>query len=129
FDCTLPKAHKRVTLTALKHGCHVLGEKPMAENMRDAREMVAAAQRANRLYAVTTQRRYMPQIRAVRKLVESGKLGRLTTLNSDFYIGAHFGGFRDHMPHVLLVDMAIHHFDMARFISGADPVAVYCREW
>jgi predicted dehydrogenase len=129
FDCTLPKAHKRVTLTALKHGCHVIGEKPMAENMRDARQMVAAARAANRLYAVTTQRRYMRQIRAVRQLVESGRLGKLTTLNSDFYIGAHFGGFRDHMPHVLLVDMAIHTFDMARFISGADPLAVYCKEW
>ena len=33
------------------------------------------------------------------------------------------------MPHVLLVDMAIHTFDTARYISGADPVSVYCKEW
>ena len=33
------------------------------------------------------------------------------------------------MLHVLLLDMAIHSFDQARLISGADPVAVYCREW
>ena len=56
-------------------------------------------------------------------------LGPLTTLNSDFYLGAHFEGFRLSMPHVLLVDMAIHTFDTARFISGADPVSVYCKEW
>jgi predicted dehydrogenase len=50
-------------------------------------------------------------------------------LNSDFYIGAHFGGFRDEMAHVLVLDMAIHTFDAARYLSGADPVSVYCEEF
>jgi predicted dehydrogenase len=53
----------------------------------------------------------------------------VTTVNADFYVGAHFGGFRDRMRHVLLLDMAIHTFDAARKISGADPLAVYCHEW
>jgi predicted dehydrogenase len=71
----------------------------------------------------------MPEILRLRKLVASGALGPLTTLNSDFFLAPHFGGFRDQMQHVLLLDMAIHTFDMARFISGRDPVAVHCREW
>jgi predicted dehydrogenase len=50
-------------------------------------------------------------------------------LNADFYLGPHFGGFRDEMDSVLLLDMAIHTFDQARFISGADPVSVYCEEF
>src|SRR3954447_2913193 len=33
FDCTVPQAHTEVTLTALSHGCHVLGEKPMADTL------------------------------------------------------------------------------------------------
>ncbi|MFO7632464.1 MAG: Gfo/Idh/MocA family oxidoreductase, partial [Caldilinea sp.] len=33
------------------------------------------------------------------------------------------------MPHVLLLDMAIHTFDAARLIAAADPLAVYCHEW
>jgi predicted dehydrogenase len=33
------------------------------------------------------------------------------------------------MEHVLLLDMAIHTFDAARFLTGADPVAVTCTEW
>ena len=48
---------------------------------------------------------------------------------ADFFIGAHFGGFRDEMAHVLLLDMAIHTFDQARKILGADPVSVYCHEF
>jgi predicted dehydrogenase len=74
-------------------------------------------------------RRHDPRIRALRALLDSGKIGALTTLNGDFFIGAHFGGFRDQMEHVLLLDMAIHTFDQARLISGADPVSVFCHEW
>ena len=37
FDCTIPEAHVQVTLAALRHGCHVLGEKPLADSMAHAR--------------------------------------------------------------------------------------------
>ena len=129
FDCTVPAAHVTVTLTALRHGCHVLGEKPLADSMAHARRMVQAAAKAGRIYAVIQNRRYQHNIRALRRFLDSGAVGRLSTLNADFYLGAHFGGFRDRMEHVLLLDMAIHSFDQARLISGADPVSVYCQEW
>jgi predicted dehydrogenase len=129
FDLTVPEAHVSVTLAALSHGCHVLGEKPLADSMENARRMVRAAEEAGKIYAVIQNRRYNPYIRGYREMIASGRLGQLTTLYSDFFIGAHFGGFRDRMEHVLLLDMAIHTFDAARLISGTDPVAVYCREW
>ncbi|MFN2109989.1 MAG: Gfo/Idh/MocA family protein [Anaerolineae bacterium] len=129
FDCTVPEAHHDVTLMSLQHGCHVLGEKPLADTLEHARSMVAAAQAAGKLYAVIQNRRYDTNIRRLKHFLDSGALGRITTVNSDFYIGAHFGGFRDQMKHVLLVDMAIHTFDMARLLTGADAHAVYCYEW
>lgn len=129
FDCTIPEAHAQTTMTALEHGCHVMGEKPMADSMENARKVLEVAQKAGKIYAVIQNRRYDPRIRRLRNYLESEDIGKITTLNCDFYIGAHFGGFRDHMEHVLLLDMAIHTFDAARFITGADPVSVYCREW
>jgi predicted dehydrogenase len=129
FDCTLPTAHHSVTLTALHHGCHVLGEKPLADSLVHAKDMVAAAKTAGRIHAVMQNRRYDPNIRRLKAFLDSGRIGRLTTVNCDFYVGAHFGGFRDHMAHVLLVDMAIHTFDAARLLTGADAQAVYCKEW
>jgi predicted dehydrogenase len=129
FDCTIPEAHYAVVRSSLAHGCHVLGEKPLADTLAKALEMVEAAKRSGKTYAVIQNRRYDARIRRLRSFLRSGSIGRLTTLNSDFYLGAHFGGFRDHMEHVLILDMAIHTFDAARFISGADPVRVYCKEW
>jgi len=129
FDCTVPEAHAEVTLQALRHGCHVLGEKPMADTLEHARRMVAAAQEAGKICAITQNYRYNEGIRRLKRFLESGEIGPITTVHSDFFIGAHFGGFRDRMEHVLLLDMAIHTFDAARMITGANPLSVYCKEW
>ena len=129
FDVTVPAAHTEVACTALRHGSHVLGEKPLADSMAKARRAIRAAEKADRIYAVIQNRRYTPAIRRLARLLAKGTIGEITTINCDFYIGAHFGGFRDHMEHVLLLDMAIHTFDQARLLTGADPVSVYCREW
>ena len=136
FDCAVPEAHFSVTLQALAHGCHVLGEKPLADTMDNARRMVEAAAASGKTFAVMQNRRYDPNIRRLCEFIGSGAIGRVTTVNCDFYVGAHFGGFRDHMRHVLLLDMAIHTFDAARLITGSafetqsgDPTGVYCKEW
>ena len=128
FDITVPTARLKCVLSGLAHGCHVLTEKPMAESIDDAREMIAAAKAAGRIYAVVQNRRYNEGIRRIRQTIESGMLGRLTALHADFFIGAHFDGFRQQMQNVLLLDMSIHTLDAARFIVGADPVAVYAQE-
>jgi predicted dehydrogenase len=127
-DVTVPEAHHDVTLQALAAGVPVIGEKPMATSMAEAREMVVASEKAGKLYMVSQSRRYNGAIAAYRRLIAE-KIGALGILNADFYIGAHFGGFRDKMDHVLLLDMAIHTMDQARYLSGADPVSVYCEEF
>src|SRR5215212_7357711 len=127
-DVTIPEAHHDVTLMALGAGVPVIGEKPMADTLERARAMVAASERANTLYMVSQSRRYNAQLQALRRLIVE-QIGALGILNADFYIGAHFGGFRDQMNSPLILDMAVHTFDAARYLSGADPVAVYCDEF
>ena len=128
-DITIPGAHHAVTMEALRAGCHVLGEKPLSDTLSNAREMCKTAADKKRLYMVTQNRRYHGNIQAFSHAVKGGLIGRLSSIDADFFIGAHFGGFRDAMDNVLVVDMAIHTFDQARLISGADPVSVYCHEF
>lgn len=129
FDCTIPEAHHEVTTTALLHGCHVLGEKPMSVTIDSAREMIDASRKAGKTYAVTQTRRFDPNIRRLTAFLRSGAIGEITEIHTDFFIGAHFGGFRDLMSHVLIIDMAIHTFDAARMLSGLNATSVYCEEW
>lgn len=129
IDVTIPEAHRDVTVMALNAGVPVLGEKPMAHSMEAAREMIAASERSGKLYMVSQSRRYDARLQAFREQIATN-LGTVGILNADFYIGAHFGGFRDEMDSVLLLDMAIHSFDQARYLLGdADPVSVYCEEF
>ena len=127
-DVTVPEAHREVTLASLRSGVPVLGEKPMADSMAAAREMVAACERAGKLYMVSQSRRYDGRALAFREAILK-YAGDIGILCSDFFLGPHFGGFREAMPSPLLLDMAIHTFDSARQISGRDPVAVYCRQF
>jgi len=124
-DLTVPEAHCAVTCAALEAGCHVIGEKPMAASLDEARTMVAAAERTGKLYMVSQSRRWTQNHDRLRRAIAAGRIGRVTTVNCDFYLGAHFGGFRAEMADPLLRDMAIHHFDLGRYWTGLDPVAVY----
>jgi len=129
FDVTVPSSHKRIVTTAMRLGCDVFGEKPIAESPDDAKEIVELAARTGKRYSVMQNRRYSKHIRPLRDFLAAGGIGTVGTVHSDFFIGAHFGGFRDAMDSPLVVDMAIHTFDMARFLTGADPVTVYCHEF
>ena len=129
FDITIPEAHRDIVITALQRGCDVLGEKPMASSMEYAQEMVSMAEKQSRNYAVMQNRRYNKDIRDFRALIDSGTIGKPGFVCVDFFLGPHFGGFRDIMESPLILDMAIHTFDQARFIIGGDPVSVYCHEF
>jgi predicted dehydrogenase len=125
-NVTVPDAHHEVTLAALAHGAAVLSEKPMAATMEQAREMVAASERAGRLFMVSQNRRYLPALIAYRDTV--ARLGTLTSLSCDFYraLRKDGGSFVNTIAQPLLLDMAIHLLDGARALTGADPVSVYC---
>lgn len=129
IDVTIPAAHKQVVTTALRSGYHVFGEKPIAETLEDAETVVQAADDTGMNYSVMQNRRYTKPIRTLQQLVAENKIGQVGSIHADFFIGPRFGGFREQMDSPLLVDMAIHTFDQARFLTGADAISVYCHEY
>lgn len=123
-DVTVPLAHHPVTTAALFSGLPVLGEKPIAATLPEALSLAAAAQVTGELFMVSQSRRWNPQLFALRDAaVALGPIGSVTT---EFFKAPHFGGFREEMAHPLLVDMAIHPFDSARFLLASEPVSVFC---
>lgn len=129
FDITIPSSHYNIGTTAMRLGCDVLAEKPLAETMEQCREMVRVSEQTGRMHAVMQNRRFDPRIRALREMITAGTIGKPGYAGADFFLGPHFGGFREAMDSPLLLDMAIHTFDQARFVLGADPVTVYCQEF
>ena len=129
FDVVVPAARHGVVAAGLGAGCHVLSEKPMAETLDEARDLIARAEAAGRLHAVVQNRRYLGSVRRIARFVRAGSIGEITGVHADFFLAPHFGGFREEMQHVLLLDMAIHGFDAMRCMTGLSTTGVYCREW
>lgn len=127
INVTVPAAHHPVTTEALAAGLPVLGEKPVASTVAQGLSLAAAAELHGQLFMVSQSRRYNRHLFEARRL--SSSLGRVGIVSAEFFKAPRFGGFRDAMDHPLLLDMAIHQFDMARFLLDADPVSVFCEEY
>lgn len=128
FDCSIPSTHSWVACTAMEAGCHAISEKPLSDSIESARRSVETARRTGKIYAIMQNRRSEAAARKVREIIESGAIGNVYALYCDFFKAVYFSCFRSTMPHVLLVDMSIHHFDIARYFSGKDALSVYCVE-
>ena len=127
INVTVPKAHHPVSTAALLAGMAVLCEKPLAETVSEALSMVAASELTGQLLMVSQSRRYWRNLAALRRQIE--QIGPVGGVSCTFYKEAHFPGFREVMAYPLLVDMAIHQFDLARLLIGSEPVSVYCESY
>ena len=129
IDTSVPETRRDIAGTAMQAGCHVLSEKPFATSVAEAGELLAIAERTGKTHAIMQNRRYLAGTRGVRQLIADGVIGDVGMICSDFFLGAHFGGFRADMANVLLLDMAIHTFDQARFMTGLDASTAFCDEF
>ncbi|BDZ48125.1 dehydrogenase [Frondihabitans sucicola] len=127
LDITVPAAHHPVTTDALFEGLPVLGEKPAAQNVAEALSLAAAAEVTGELFMVSQSRRYNDHLVAFKQ--HAGLLGDVGTVTTEFFRAPRFGGFREEMDNVLLLDMAIHPFDSVRYLLDRDPVSVYCESY
>lgn len=125
--------HAPVALAALEAGKHVLVEKPFAPTLAEAQVVVDAAADAGRVLMVSQNYRFYPAAQTAAALVRQGALGPVSSVSVQFRRYANLqprAAHRHyHIRHPLLLDMAIHHFDLMRYVLGQEPVAVHCHAW
>lgn len=76
--------HLPITREIMETGHHVLCEKPLARNVAMVDEMIATAKRTGKVFAVFQQSRYAPYFQQVRRVIDSGVLGRIVQINIAF---------------------------------------------
>jgi predicted dehydrogenase len=126
-----PHYHLEHVSAAVSAGLDVLCEKPMATRLDECVAMLEVARASGRSVAISQQYRYRPETQALAGLVRQGAIGEIGQVKLDFYKGWYFeeSDFRRTMPFPILVDMAIHHFDLLRFISGLEAESVKGESW
>ena len=85
--CTPNSEHAAVSIAALKAGKHVICEKPIASTTEDAKAMAEAAAEAAKKGIVSMngyQYRRVPAIDEAKKIIESGRLGELTNIRTQY---------------------------------------------
>ena len=124
-----PPAHYPVVTEALAAGLPVLSEKPLANNMEEAKALIAEAERRNLAFMVSQNYRYRPMIQAVKRAIDEGWIGRIGFINWEHHYCLRIGGWREKLGDVMYEDMAIHHFDLMRYLTGANCVEVYAHSF
>lgn len=118
------KYHKPLTIAALKAGAHVLCEKPMAMNAREAREMLAAAKACGRRLMINFSYRFNEQSQALKREVESGVLGKVYFARTVWHRSRGIPGFGGWFGRKTLsgggplIDLGVHRLDLALWLMG-----------
>ena len=78
IDITAPSNfHKEIAIAAAQNGKHVFCEKPLALNLKDAREMLEVAKKANIRHQIGFNYRFAPALMLAKKIIDEGKLGKI----------------------------------------------------
>lgn len=116
---TPPPVHVKHAELAFANGLHLVTEKPIGGTLEEGARMVRLAKDAGRLLMVAQNYRYSGAMQTMARLVREKPLGPVGHGHIDFYIPGDFRGtFREAMKYPLLVDMAIHHIDLIRAVTG-----------
>ncbi|WP_165842298.1 Gfo/Idh/MocA family protein [Paenibacillus xerothermodurans] len=121
---TPPQTHKELAVTAMQAGLHVLMEKPLAHTYSEALELLTLSKGHNMKLGISQNYRWRPPVQTVKRLLDEQAIGKIGYVEYEFRKAMKFGGWRDNYKEILLEDMSIHHFDIMRFLLGADPVDV-----
>ena len=124
FVCSSTDTHSQVSIDAARAGKHIFCEKPIDHDLDKIKAVLSEVERAGVKYQVGFNRRFDRNFMRVREAVQNGEIGdvhivRITSRDPKAppipYVKVSGGMF---------VDMTIHDFDMARYLSGSEVTEV-----
>lgn len=124
--CTPNNLHFPINRAALAAGKHVVSEKPLAIDSREAKLLLSAAERSKAVNAVMFNYRHYPMVVQLREMVQEGELGRIYAIHGSYLqdwllyetdynwrVEPELGGATR-----VVADIGSHWFDLIQFVSG-----------
>lgn len=113
--------HYEPTMQALEAGCHVLGEKPISNDIAEAEEMVRTAKQRRLCYGINLNHRFTPAAWTAKRWVDEGRIGTVLFANMALWIG----NPAESSPYFHLKALHPHSIDILRYYCG-DIASVHC---
>jgi UDP-N-acetylglucosamine 3-dehydrogenase len=121
--CTWSTHLAKEALKGLRAGKHVLVEKPMATNSKQAKRLCQTAEENGLVLTVGFLMRFIPGLQNIREALDRKRIGQLVCANAK-----RVSQWPERIGDVGVVkDTAIHDIDVMRFISKQDPITVYAK--
>lgn len=123
--CSSTDTHAQISIEAAEAGKHIFCEKPVDLTIEKVEAVLKAVEKANVKFQVGFNRRFDHNFSKIKELIDSGELGDLHIVKitsrdpeppSPEYVKVSGGMF---------LDMTIHDFDMARFLTGSEVKEIY----
>ena len=128
---TVDATHEGCIVKALERGVDVLTEKPMVIDETQCQSILDAEKRTGRQIGVTFNYRYAPKHRKIKEVLQSGEIGKITSVDFSWYLDTQHGADYFRRWHrlrekggSLWVHKSTHHFDLVNWWLDADPVEV-----
>ena len=115
---------QEIALSALEHGKHVLCEKPLGRNAGEAEAIWSKAKERGLILKTGFNHRFHPAVRAAKKIVEDGGIGKIYLLRAVYGHGGRPGyekewrANRDLCGGGELLDQGVHVIDLFRWFMG-----------
>src|SRR5690606_25943441 len=124
--------HVDYILKALQHDIDVITEKPMVTTARDAVRIIEAEKKSKGNVTVAFNYRYSPYHRKIKELILEGKIGRVTSVDLNWYIDTYHGASyfkrwnrKREYSGGLSIHKSTHHFDLVNWWVDQHPVEVF----
>jgi UDP-N-acetylglucosamine 3-dehydrogenase len=109
--------HRDLALTCIRHGVHILVEKPIASSVEEGRAIIAAAQRAGVTLMIGHVERFNPAVEAIKTAIRDEDILSIAITR--------VGPFPPRMSNVgVVIDLAVHDIDLIRWFTDSDIVEV-----
>lgn len=106
--------HYEPTIQALEAGCHVLGEKPISNEIEEAEEMVTRARENGLCYGINLNHRFTPAAWRAREWADAGRLGEINMIDMTMWIN----NPNESSPHFHMRALHPHSVDVMRYFGG-----------
>ena len=128
FDVAVPGSAITAILREIPAGRAVLIQKPMGEDMAQAREILELCRERKLVAAINFQLRFAPFIIAARDMIKQGLIGELSDIEFRVQCNTpwHLWGFLFPLPRVEILYHSIHYVDLVRSFCGT-PKSVYAK--
>ena len=128
FDLALPASSILEVLSELPDNSGVLIQKPMGENIEQAKAILDLCRERKFVAGINFQLRHAPYITEARKIIDQGLIGELHDIDvrMNVYTPWHLWDFLYKLPRVEILYHSIHYIDMIRYFLG-NPKGVFAK--